>query len=53
MAEPESYRQVADYLDYLLDNPDESDVLSLGGIETARQFRFDKFMERFRAAIGL
>ena len=53
VAEPENYRQVADYLDYLLDNPDEADRLSLGGVETARQFRFDKFMERFKAAIGL
>ena len=53
VAEPENYKQVADYLDYLLDNPDEADRLSLGGVETARQYRFDKFMERFKAAIGL
>ena len=47
------YKKIADYIEYLLDNPTEADRLSAGALETAKKFRFDSFMKRFKNAIGI
>ena len=47
------YKKIADYVEYLLDNPSEADRLSAGALETAKTFRFDSFMKRFKNAIGI
>jgi glycosyltransferase involved in cell wall biosynthesis len=53
IAEVDDYKKIAEYVEYLLDNPSEADRLSLGAIETAKKFRFEEFMKRFKEAIGL
>jgi len=53
IAEVDDYKKIAEYVEYLLDNPSEADRLSLGAIETAKIFRFEEFMKRFKEAIGL
>jgi glycosyltransferase involved in cell wall biosynthesis len=53
IAEVDDYKKIAEYVEYLLDNPSEADRLSLGAIETAKKFKFEEFMKRFKKAIGL
>jgi Glycosyltransferase len=53
IAEVNDYKKIAEYVEYLLDNPSEADRLSLGAIETAKKFRFEEFMKRFKEALGL
>jgi glycosyltransferase involved in cell wall biosynthesis len=53
IAEVDDYKKIAEYVEYLLDNPSEADRLSLGAIETAKKFTFEEFMKRFKEAIGL
>ena len=53
IAEVDDYKKIAEYVEYLLDNPSEADRLSSGAIETAKKFRFEEFMKRFKEAIGL
>lgn len=47
IADVDDYKKIAEYAEYLLDNPSEADMLSLGAIETAKKFKFDEFMKRF------
>ncbi len=53
IAEVDDYKKIAEYVEYLLDNPSEADRLSSGAIETAKKFTFEEFMKRFKKAIGL
>lgn len=53
IAEVDDYKKIAEYVEYLLDNPSEADRLSSGAIETAKKFTFEEFMKRFKEAIGL
>jgi Glycosyltransferase len=53
IAEVDDYKKIAEYVEYLLDNPSEADRLSIGALETAKKFRFEEFMKRFKEAIGL
>jgi Glycosyltransferase len=53
IAEVDDYKKIAEYVKYLLDNPSQADRLSIGALETAKKFRFEEFMKRFKKAIGL
>ena len=53
IADVDDHKKIAEYVEYLLDNPSEADRLSLGAIETAKKFKFDEFMKRFKKAIDL
>ncbi|WOE50976.1 glycosyltransferase family 4 protein [Sulfuracidifex metallicus] len=48
IADVDDYKKIAEYVEYLLDNPSEADRLSLGTIETAKKFKFEEFMKRFK-----